>query len=1092
MRVWGAWLLPLSLCAEAWADVAEAPLGEGVERQLPGDEQFMQWTRDSDRLATQAGDELVTREVVVAAPETVKLHDIVPPIHFESGVAAVPDSTLADLRQALDRVRDKKNVRLHLVGHADTQPLSPALAQRYGDNEGLSRERAGEVAELLQSALALPADAISYEWAGASQPVADNATAAGRAANRRVAVEIWYDEFKDATGTEEFVVKNDFQQIKVCRVQTVCKLRYIEGHERRARVQNLVAPLHYDDASLQVSPTFVAQIQRTLENLRDKQHVVVKFIGYTDNSPLAEREARIYADHETLSKARARRVAVAIQDELGLPAEAVDTDGHGTDRAMASNETPQGRALNRRVEVEFWYDDSLQELPNEPQLCPADAGSETVTRVYNPAWGDLPSLQLAQGAPVLPPGYLDKLRRALADVSDKTHPRLRFIGYTKNEGLDRRTAVIYGDDIGLSAARARRTMEAVAGELALPSEQAEFEGRGYLYSDDVVNGGFIQGDTSYVKVQVVYDELAVLDDNEGISIAPLTRELTPANPFALNLMRITVDGQPIDDPQRSSEDVQRCTDVAMQEADIRLGFDDLSATRRLSVAADTETVQLYTINPAVVVAPPVRFRMYSNYDHYIERAEVRIFDSSASTEAEPLEILNVGPDSYAEWRPDTKPFNGPVRELKYTLRAYGANGTFDETVPRPLWIHADATAADAYARVSAPLRTLAAAQAESVPSTLAAGGGSFGSPVLGASQGALGASQGLSMPQTLASYGDNALARQNIPVHSGTVRVNGGGLAPNQSVWVAGSPAPVDSRGNFVSEAILPEGMHTVEVAVLNDKGAGDLYLRDLKIEKNDWFYAGMADLTWSQNNSSDTADLFVGDNAPYDFGSSLDGRLALYATGKFGNEWGLTTSIDTREGELSNLFSNFLSKQPDELFRRIDPDYHFPTFGDDGTVEQLAPTEGKMYLKLNHGPSYGLWGNFDVGYMDNELAQVDRGLYGGQGHYQSSAVTSFGEEKLALDLFGAEPGTIPSRQDFRGTGGSLYFLRHQDILTGSENVRIEVRDKVTGIVTGVVNLSPSVDYDIDYLQGRVLLSEPLAGTANDKLLVRTRRQRRR
>ncbi len=115
---------------------------------------------------------------------------------------------------------------------------------------------------------------------------------------------------------------------------------------------------------------------------------------------------------------------------------------------------------------------------------------------------------------------------------------------------------------------------------------------------------------------------------------------------------------------------------------------------------------------------------------------------------------------------------------------------------------------------------------------------------------------------------------------------------------------------------------------------------------------------------------------------------------------------------------------------------------------------------------SYGMWGNFDVGYMDNELAQVDRGLYGGRRPLSVDATTSFGEKKLALDLFGAEPGTIPSRQDFRGTGGSLYFLRHQDILTGSERVRIEVRDKVTGIVTGVVNLSPSVDYDIDYLQG--------------------------
>ena len=36
------------------------------------------------------------------------------------------------------------------------------------------------------------------------------------------------------------------------------------------------------------------------------------------------------------------------------------------------------------------------------------------------------------------------------------------------------------------------------------------------------------------------------------------------------------------------------------------------------------------------------------------------------------------------------------------------------------------------------------------------------------------------------------------------------------------------------------------------------------------------------------------------------------------------------------------------------------------------------------------------------------------------------------------------------------------------------------------MNLRPNVDYDIDYLQGRLLLSEPLSATANDNLLVRT------
>ena len=42
----------------------------------------------------------------------------------------------------------------------NSQPLSPRLVEIYGDNMGLSRERAGEVAEYMQTALALPAEGV--------------------------------------------------------------------------------------------------------------------------------------------------------------------------------------------------------------------------------------------------------------------------------------------------------------------------------------------------------------------------------------------------------------------------------------------------------------------------------------------------------------------------------------------------------------------------------------------------------------------------------------------------------------------------------------------------------------------------------------------------------------------------------------------------------------------------------------------------------------------------------------------------------------------------------------------------------------------
>src|SRR5260370_24781896 len=129
---------------------------------------------------------------------------------------------------------------------------------------------------------------------------------------------------------------------------------------------------------------------------------------------------------------------------------------------------------------------------DEPQLCPDDV-DETVTRIYDPPWGSIPSLELENGQPIIPPGYAANLRRALTDIADRPNARLQFIGYAKNERLDRRTAAVHGDDIRLSSARARRAMDALMQDSVLSGARSEHEGRGYVQSDDVVNEGFIQG-----------------------------------------------------------------------------------------------------------------------------------------------------------------------------------------------------------------------------------------------------------------------------------------------------------------------------------------------------------------------------------------------------------------------------------------------------------------------------------------------------------------------------------------------------------------------------------------------------------------------
>src|SRR5436190_21636439 len=115
----------------------EPPRGEATERQLPGDRTFTQWVLDPNVVNTAGGDRFETREVAAEELETVKLTNLVPPIRFEVGVAEIPGATVVELRRILESMRGRRNVRLHLVGHADNQPLGPALAAVFGDNEGL-------------------------------------------------------------------------------------------------------------------------------------------------------------------------------------------------------------------------------------------------------------------------------------------------------------------------------------------------------------------------------------------------------------------------------------------------------------------------------------------------------------------------------------------------------------------------------------------------------------------------------------------------------------------------------------------------------------------------------------------------------------------------------------------------------------------------------------------------------------------------------------------------------------------------------------------------------------------------------------------
>lgn len=101
---------------------------------------------------------------------------------FEPGSAEVSSAVrplLTEIAAAMAQLPGPVTV----TGHTDNQPIR---SLRFPSNFDLSRERANAVRTLLQQTL--PAQRLRAEGVADSRPVADNATPAGRARNRRVEI----------------------------------------------------------------------------------------------------------------------------------------------------------------------------------------------------------------------------------------------------------------------------------------------------------------------------------------------------------------------------------------------------------------------------------------------------------------------------------------------------------------------------------------------------------------------------------------------------------------------------------------------------------------------------------------------------------------------------------------------------------------------------------------------------------------------------------------------------------------------------------------------------------------------------------------
>ncbi len=304
--------------------------------------------------------------------------------------------------------------------------------------------------------------------------------------------------------------------------------------------------------------------------------------------------------------------------------------------------------------------------------------------------------------------------------------------------------------------------------------------------------------------------------------------------------------------------------------------------------------------------------------------------------------------------------------------------------------------------------------------------------------------------------------KDGIPVKGTSVLMDGKTHA-NKIVSVYGKEDLTGSDGSFQSQIILPEGEQDVQVLLYLDANKKPVkVVRHVDLRDHYLFWVGFGESEWGKLNlRGNVLSVTAKDKSRFEGKWYNDNRVAYYLKGKIKGKYLITASLDTQ-------------REKRDLFRNLEPEDYYAVYGDNSHVSADAnDTQDRYFLLLEVDKSYLKYGNFDTGFTGTELSDFNRTLHGGKFHYETLSAAPDGKPVLVLTLFTAKARQIAAYNEFKSTGGSLYYLKHKDVIRGSEKIKVVVRDKVSGISLSEKALANGRDYAIDYEEGHIRLYRP-------------------
>jgi uncharacterized repeat protein (TIGR01451 family) len=266
---------------------------------------------------------------------------------------------------------------------------------------------------------------------------------------------------------------------------------------------------------------------------------------------------------------------------------------------------------------------------------------------------------------------------------------------------------------------------------------------------------------------------------------------------------------------------------------------------------------------------------------------------------------------------------------------------------------------------------------------------------------------------------------------------------------------------------VTEDGLAYIKLQPVTDSGEAVVHFPFMKEDQpirawlqpgnRDWIIVGLAEGTAGYNTVSGHMENLNDSDISDDY--HQDGRVAFFAKGKVKGEWLLTLSYDSERKQTGT---------GNGLFQEVDPDSYYTLYGDGSEQKYNAASARKLYLKIERGQFYALFGDFTTDLTVTELSRYNRSLNG--------LKTEMKTKNYGFNFFASDTGQTFMKDEIRGDGTSgLYRLSRKPIVLNSEKIEIQIRNRFRSEeIVSTDSLTRHVDYNIDYDAGTIFFKEPV------------------